>query len=82
MTEHGYSLERRGSVEDLQKLGFTLEMSVGEHFTFYMDDADEQGRPDDIMFNGVVVLDDNWGYLAVEDGDGFYWRSQIVDADS
>jgi hypothetical protein len=28
-----------------------------------------------------VARDEKWGYLAVDDGDGFYWRSQIVDAD-
>jgi hypothetical protein len=72
MTERGYSLERAGSIEDLRRLGLTLAGSVGRRFTFYMDDADEQGRPDDIMFNGMVVRDSEWGYLAVEDGAGVY----------
>jgi hypothetical protein len=77
MTERGYSLERSGSVEDLKKLGFTLDAAVGQRFTFVMDDADEHGRPDDIMFNGVVIHDDQNGYLAQADDDGFYWRSEI-----
>ncbi len=80
MTERGYSLERRGSVEDLSKLGLTLESAVGRRFTFFSDDADEQGRPDDIMFNGVVVFDSTYGYLAEADLDGIYWRSYIDDS--
>jgi hypothetical protein len=79
MTEHGYSLERRGSVEDLAKLGLTLEQAVGKRFTFYMDDANDKGEPDDIMFNGVVVKDERWGYMAVADSD-VYWRSELGDA--
>jgi hypothetical protein len=77
MTERGYSLERQGSVEDLRKLGLSLEASVGHRFTFVSGDADEQGRPDDIMLNGVVIHDDRYGYLAQADDDGFYWRSEI-----
>jgi hypothetical protein len=79
MTERGYSLERRGSVEDLKTLGLDLASAVGRQFTFVMDDADKHGQPDDIMFNGVVIHDDKYGYLAQADGDGFYWRSQISD---
>ena len=79
MTEHGYSLERRGSVDDLEKLGLTLSSAVGMRFTFVQGDADENGNPDDIMFNGVVVHDPKWGYLALADGDGIYWRSQLTD---
>jgi hypothetical protein len=77
MTERGYSLERHGSVQDLSKHGFTLETALGQRFTFYMDDGDEQGRPDDIMFVGSVVLDPKYGYLAELDGDDFFWRSQL-----
>jgi hypothetical protein len=79
MTDRGYSLSRRGSVDDLRKLGLSLEAAVGRRFTFVMDDADEQGRPDDIMFNGVVIHDDQYGYLAQADDDGFYWRSEIAE---
>ena len=75
--ERGYSLERHGSVEDLKKLGLTLESAVGRRFTFYMDDGNERGEPDDIMFNGVVVKDPEWGYLALADNDEVYWRSEL-----
>jgi hypothetical protein len=79
-TDRGYSLEKRGSVTALGKLGLTLEESVGKRFTFVMDDVNEKGEPDDIMFNGVVVKDPKWGYLAVADSDDVYWRSQLGDA--
>ncbi len=80
MTDDGYSLERNGSVEDLRKLGLTLEESIGMRFTFYMEDADDEGNPDDIMFNGTVMNDPKWGYLAVHDKPKLiYWRSQVED---
>lgn len=82
MTEKGYSLERRGSVEDLEKLGLTLDAAVGRRFTFYMDDGDAQGRPDDIMWEGVVVQDEKWGYLAQAEGEDFYHRSDLVGGDA
>ncbi len=77
MIDRGYSLERKGSVDDLAKLGLTLAEAVGMRFTFVQDDADDQGNPDDIMFNGVVIHDLKWGYLAYADPDGVYWRSQL-----
>jgi hypothetical protein len=80
MTMNGYSLERRGSIEDLRNLGLTLEAAVGRHFTFVMDDANDDGTPNDIMFNGTVVHDPKWGYLAVEDEHGFFWRSDTDDS--
>lgn len=79
LTERGYSLERNGSVADLEKLGLSLETAIGRRFRFYMDDANEKGEPDDIMFDGSVVKDPKWGYLAMAESD-FYWRSQLGDA--
>jgi hypothetical protein len=77
MTERGYLLTR-GSVEEFTKLGLTLESAVVKRFTFVGDDADEDGKSDDIMFNGVVIHDEKFGYLAFADEDGVYWRSQIA----
>ena len=78
MTEHGFSLERRGSVDDLARLGLDLQSAVGRRFLFSMDDADDEGRRDDIMFVGTVQHDAEWGYLAVMDTPGdFFWRSHI-----
>ena len=82
MTERGYSLERHGSVRDLEKLGLTLETAVGRRFTFVMDDADDAGNPDDIMFDGVVVVDPQYGVLGERDGQGVYWRSQVAGTDA
>jgi hypothetical protein len=81
MTKAGYALNRRGSVDDLAKLGLTLASALGRRFTFYMDDGDDQGRPDDIMWEGVVVHDGNWGYLALNDGGDYYHRSDLQVAD-
>jgi hypothetical protein len=47
-----------------------------------MDDADEQGRPDDIMFDGQVIAHPQYGILAEEDDAGIYWRSQLSRADA
>ena len=47
--------------------------------TFFMDDEVEDGKPDDIMFNGVVGHDSKWGYIAMMDEDDVYWRSQLSD---
>jgi hypothetical protein len=80
MSDHGYSLERDGSIADLANLGLTLEAAVGKRFTFLMDDTDEDGNPDDVMFNGVVAHDARFGYIALADEDGVYWRSEISDA--
>jgi hypothetical protein len=75
MTENGYSLERRGSIDDFAKLGLTLEQAVGKQFVFNGGaDTDEDGRPADIMFNGSVIKDSQWGYLAISDEHGLYWR--------
>ena len=80
MTDHGFSLERRGSVDDLARIGLDLKSAVGQQFLFLMDDADDDGNPDEIMFVGTVQHDDEWGYLAVMDTPGdFFWRSHLED---
>ncbi|WP_223786815.1 hypothetical protein [Marinicella meishanensis] len=64
-----------GSFADLERLGLTPEQAVGMRFSFNGGaDEDENGQPADIMFHGTVVKDDQWGYLAVADGKGIYWR--------
>jgi len=67
-------------VDDLSKLGLSLSAAVGMRFTFVGGDDGVEGKPDDIMFNGVVVQDSTWGYLALADADGVYWRSELTDA--
>ena len=76
MTDKGYSLERRGSVDDLQKLGLTLESAKGMRFRFYMDDADDDGTPNDIMFDGVIIQDNEFGFLAEQESE-IFWRNNL-----
>jgi hypothetical protein len=45
-----------GTVEDLGRQG--IEMREGLALTFYMDDADDQGRPDDLLVEGVAHYDE------------------------
>ena len=52
---------------------------MGRRFVFVSDDADKQGNPDDIMCNGTVVRDAQFGFLLEIDDGGFYWRSDLID---
>jgi hypothetical protein len=45
-----------GTKEDLARQG--LELHEGLALTFYMDDADDQGRPDELRTEGVVHYDE------------------------
>ena len=76
MTEKGYSLERRGSLKDLESFGLSFEESVGKKFRFFMDDTDDDGSPNDIMFEGVVIFSQEHGFLAERQSD-IYWRSDL-----
>ncbi|MBW8816040.1 MAG: hypothetical protein JF588_21700 [Caulobacterales bacterium] len=77
MTERGY-LPTNGTVRDLAALGLTLENAVGRRFVFVGDDADDHGNPDDIMHNGMIVRDAEFGVLLEGDDMGFYWRSEVA----
>jgi hypothetical protein len=50
--ENRVRLTTIGTKESLLRLG--LELQEGMPMTFYMDDADDRGSPDDIMVDGVV----------------------------
>ncbi|MBN9267159.1 MAG: hypothetical protein J0I75_21805 [Hyphomicrobium sp.] len=63
----------------MDAIGLTLESAVGRRFVFVSDDADKQGNPDDIMCNGTVVRDAQFGFLLEIDDGGFYWRSDLID---
>ncbi|KPN08910.1 hypothetical protein [Xanthomonas arboricola] len=74
MNVNGFLLTQ-GSMEDLASLGLTIEQAVGMRFSFNGgDDLDEHGEPADIMFDGMIEKSDRWGYLAVSDSRGIYWR--------
>ncbi len=85
MTENGFALTN-GSLEDLARLGLTAEQAVGLPFTFNGgDDTPESGEPVEIVFDGTIEKDTKWGYLAVSNSKGLYWRAKaaqpIIQAD-
>jgi hypothetical protein len=41
-----------GTIEDLTRQG--IELREGLVLTFYMDDADDEGRPDPLLAEGIV----------------------------
>jgi hypothetical protein len=62
-----------GTREDLERHG--IELREGLILTFYMDDADDQGRPDELLVEGVVhynadhltwIADVNWSEVRHE----------------
>ena len=57
-TERGFSLERTRSIEDLAKIGLTLESAVGLKFVF---------GDGNLNFNGIVIHDPELGYLATNE---------------
>ncbi len=46
-----------GTIDDLARQG--IELRQGLVLTFYMDDADDQGGPDELLGDGVVHYDEN-----------------------
>jgi hypothetical protein len=77
ITERGY-LPTNGTLRDLAALGLTLESAIGRRFVFVAEDADEHGIPDDIMHNGSIVRDEEFGFLLEADDMGFYRRSELT----
>lgn len=66
-----------GSFADLKELGLTPDQAIGMQFSFNGgDDTDANGQPADIMFDGTIVKDDRWGYVAVPDSNGIHWRAK------
>ena len=53
--ENRLKLTCRGTLQDLQRHG--IQLREGLRLTFYTDDADHQGRPDDLLVDGVVQFD-------------------------
>jgi hypothetical protein len=45
-----------GTSEDLQRQG--IQLRDGLVLTFYMDDADDQGRPDELRVEGTVLYNE------------------------
>jgi len=57
-TERGFSLEKTRSIEDLAKIGLTLESAVGLKFVF---------GDGNLKFTGVVIHDPELGFLATNE---------------
>ena len=58
---HRLRLTCAGTLRDLERQG--LRLHEGLVLTFYTDDADDQGRPDELRADGVVHYDEegrNW----------------------
>ncbi|MGB7200670.1 MAG: hypothetical protein WBD16_00215 [Pyrinomonadaceae bacterium] len=53
--EYRLILTCQGTKRDLAKFGITL--TEGLTLTFYMDDADDEGNRDDLIFEGTVHFD-------------------------
>ncbi len=65
-----------GSFADLERVGLVPEQAVGLRFRFNGGaDLDEHGQPADILFDGTIVRDEKWGYVAVVDRAGLYWQA-------
>lgn len=73
MTDNGYLLTN-GTLADLQRLGLTPDKAVGMRFTFNGGADEDDGKPADIMFDGTIEKHEQFGYLAVADSRGIYWK--------
>lgn len=78
MTDNGFALAN-GSITDLAALGLTPEQAIGMSFLFNGgDDTPEGGDPVEIVFDGTIEEDERWGFLAVADSTGIYWRAKAA----
>jgi hypothetical protein len=53
-----------GTHEDLERQG--IELHEGSVLTLYTDDADDQGRPDELLAEGTVRYNGQEGYWVAE----------------
>ena len=80
MTEDCFLLTR-GSYDDLERLGLTVEQAAGIRFTFYTGDADEDGNSDDLLADGIVVRHEKFGWVAQIEMSTFRHRSETLGKD-
>ena len=80
ITKKGYVVTLGDNAARLERLGLTFESALGRRFTFAMEDCDERGEPDDLLFDGTIIRHDVWRYLSEIDDNGFYHRSELADA--
>ena len=66
----------QGTARDMREHNLTL--AEGLALTFYMDDADDLGRPDDLLVDGIVEYDRAAGrWVATINRDTFRHRSEM-----
>jgi hypothetical protein len=63
--ENRVRLDTAGTRHDLARLG--LQLADGLSLTLYTDDADEGGRPDDLLVDAVIRVGDDRGWVAQAD---------------
>ena len=69
-----------GTKRDLEKYGIVL--TNGLNLTFYMDDADDDGNPDNLIFEGDVEFEEaTQRWLAVVDWDDFKHASDFSESE-
>jgi hypothetical protein len=67
-------LDRVGTVKDFAESGMTL--TGGTEVGFWMDDANEQGGVDNLLFEGIVHFDaERQQWYALIDWDSFHHES-------
>jgi hypothetical protein len=62
-----------GSFRDLKEAG--LEPTEGMRLGFYKEDANDQGRPTDLLFDGTVLFLEGKGWGAAVDEESFRHES-------
>jgi len=62
-----------GTYKDLEEAGISL--SEGMKLQFYDEDADGQGKADDLLFAGTAHFVEGRGWGAIIDASSFHWES-------
>lgn len=71
----GYLLTN-GSYADLAALGLDPRAAMGRRLRFVAaNEPDDAGNPGDLYFDGVIVEDEKFGWLAVPNDSGICWRA-------
>jgi hypothetical protein len=72
--ENRLRLDCVGTLEDLARQG--IELREGQVLTFYMDDADDEGRPDELLAEGVLhYCKDDRSWVAAVDWSALHHAS-------
>lgn len=68
-------IKQQGTLQDIEKLHIVLEENLVLHF--YCDDADDAGKPDDLIFEGTAHFDpETKSWYVVIDEDSYRQASE------